>query len=56
MNAKPMNEKTRILLNNGNIRRSDTLTLPKSYAGKLMEFFSRKFNLASDFVHKWAKP
>lgn len=56
MSVKPMNEKNRILLNSGNGRRSDTLTLPKSYAGKLREFLSRKFDLLSDFLHKWAKP
>jgi hypothetical protein len=48
-----MSEKNTLIRNN---RENSMAGLPKSNLGHLVGFFVRKLNVASDFVHRWAKP
>jgi hypothetical protein len=48
-----MSEKDTLIRNS---RESVMAGLPKSSFGHLIDFIVRKLNVASDFVHRWAKP
>jgi hypothetical protein len=50
-----MSEKNTILSRLGP-RESVATGLPKTNTGQLIRFLSQKLDVASDFVHKWAKP
>jgi hypothetical protein len=48
-----MSEKDTLIRNS---RESVVASLPKSTFGHLIDLVVRKLNVASDFVHRWAKP
>jgi hypothetical protein len=48
-----MSEKNTLIRNN---RENAIAELPKSNLSHLAGFVVRKLNMASDFIHKWAKP